>query len=69
MTKQFPQGLRAYKPNEVAPKWVKANLEIDRPTLISWLNTQPTDKIKLEVKESKKQTLYVDVYVQPVQNQ
>jgi hypothetical protein len=62
MTKQIPQGIRAYKPNEAAPSWIKANLEIDKQAFITWLSDQPKNQIKLEVKESKKQTLYVDVY-------
>ncbi len=60
--KQFPQGIRAYKPNEGAPNWIKANLEIDKQAFINWLNTQPQEKVKLEVKESQKQSMYVDVY-------
>jgi hypothetical protein len=60
--KQFPQGMKAYKPNEGAPTWCKANLEVNRDEFITWLNSQPNNKIKLEIKESKKETLYVDVY-------
>ena len=58
--KQFPNGIRAFKPNEKAPDFVKADLTINKAELTTWLQSQP-DTIRLSVKESQKGTYYVEV--------
>ena len=58
--KQFPNGIRAFKPNEKAPAFVKADLTINKAELTTWLQSQP-DTIRLSVKESQKGTYYVEV--------
>ena len=58
--KQFPNGIRAFKPNEKAPSFVKADLTINKAELTTWLQSQP-DTIRLSVKESQKGTYYVEV--------
>ena len=58
--KQSPNGIRAFKPNEKAPAFVKADLTINKAELTTWLQSQP-DTIRLSVKESQKGTYYVEV--------
>jgi len=60
MEKQFVDGLRAYKPNEKSPEFIKANVVIHTADLIKWLQNQP-EKIKLDMKESQKGSLYFEV--------
>lgn len=56
----FPDGLRAFKPNDNAPDFIKADLEIEKAKLIAWLSGQP-DKVRLQIKLSKKGTYYAQV--------
>ena len=58
--KQFPNGIRAFKPNAKAPAFVKADLTINKAELTTWLQSQP-DTIRLSVKESQKGTYYIEV--------
>lgn len=51
-TVQFPTGINAFKPNDKAPSFIKANLSIKKADLIEWLKTQG-DTIRLDLKESK----------------
>lgn len=61
---KFVEGLRAFKPNEKAPDFIKASIVIDRNKLMTWLNQQK-EEIKVDLKESKKGVYYfsVDEYV------
>ena len=58
--KQFPNGIRAFKPNEKAPDFVKVDLTINKSELTTWLQSQP-DTIRLSAKESQKGTYYIEV--------
>jgi hypothetical protein len=60
MEKQFVNGIRAFKPNDNAPEFVIANLEINKNELLAFLNGQP-DKIKVDMKRSQKGGFYLEV--------
>ena len=60
MEKQFVDGLRAFKPNEKSPDFIKANVVIHTADLVKWLETQP-EKIKIDLKESQKGSWYMEV--------
>lgn len=60
MEKQFVDGLRAFKPNEKSPDFIKANVVIHTADLVKWLESQP-DKIKIDMKESQKGSWYFEV--------
>ena len=49
---QFPSGISAFKPNDKAPSFIKANISIKKAELIEWLKSQG-DTVKLDLKESK----------------
>ena len=57
---KFVNGLRAYKPSDKAPTFIKANLTINRNELMMWLNDQG-EEIKIDMKESKAGGLYFSV--------
>jgi len=57
---KFVNGLRAYKPSDNAPDFVKANLTINRNELMIWLQAQG-ENIKLDLKESKGGAYYFSV--------
>lgn len=50
----FVDGLRAKKPNEKAPDFVKCNLSIKREELLAWLSSRNDEWINVQVKESGK---------------
>lgn len=50
----FVDGLRAKKPNDKAPDFVKCNLSIKREDLLAWLSTRNDEWINVQVKESGK---------------
>lgn len=56
----FPDGMFANYPSEKAPKFIKANVGIDRDALIRWLQTQD-ERVFLTLKESKGGKLYFAV--------
>ena len=49
---EFPKGLFANKPQEKAPDFIKAKLNIDREEFIAWLKDQP-EKVNIDIRESK----------------
>jgi len=49
---EFVDGLRAFKPHENAPDFIKANLVISKHDLMTWLEGRP-DNIRIDLKESK----------------
>ena len=57
---QFVDGLRAYRPHERAPDFVKANLKVDRDELIEWLKGQP-EIVRIDIKESRGGNYYAAV--------
>jgi len=58
----FVDGLRAKKPNDKAPDFVKCNLSIKREYLLAWLSTRNDEWINVQVKESGKTgTWYAEV--------
>jgi len=57
----FPSGIRVYKPVATAPKFVLANVNIDRSELVEWLDQQPEDKVRLTLKISKAGKYYFEV--------
>lgn len=58
--KKFPNGIRAFKPNEKAPSFVKAEIVITNEDLRAWLLLEKGE-VKLTLKESQKGTYYLDV--------
>lgn len=52
--KEFPQGLRVWKPNAGAPEYVKCSLSLHREELIQWLTSKSGEWVKLDVLESRK---------------
>ena len=60
-TTEFVDGLRVFAPHEKAPDFVKANLQINRADLISWLSSKDKELIKLDVKVGKSGKWYVAV--------
>lgn len=58
--KQFLNGIRAFKPRENAPSFVKANLVINKAELIEFLESQP-DEVRVSMKESQKGSYYLEV--------
>lgn len=52
--KEFPQGLRVWKPNAGAPEYVKCSLSLHREELIKWLTSKSGEWVKLDVMESRK---------------
>lgn len=59
----FVNGLRASKPRDKAPDFVKADLSINRPELITWLESQSGEWVNAQILDSKKNpgTWYVKV--------
>lgn len=60
MNNTFPQGISAFKPNDKAPSFIKANISIKKADLIDWLNSQG-DTVKLDLKESREGKYYLSV--------
>ena len=58
--KVFPNGIRAFKPRETAPAYVKAEIVISKADFKNWMLTEG-DEIKLTLKESQKGTYYFEV--------
>jgi len=58
--KKFVNGMRAYKPNEKAPSFVKADVVITKSELTSWLSSQE-ENIRITLKESQKGGLYFEL--------
>ena len=58
---KFVDGLRAFKPHTAAPDFVKAALEINIVEMMTWLNLQQGEKVRLDLKESKSGTYYCAV--------
>ena len=58
--KKFPEGIKAFKPSDKAPGFIKANIQVSKQELINWLQGQP-DTVKLSLKESQKGTYYLEV--------
>lgn len=58
---KFVDGLRAFKPHANAPDFVKAALEINISELVTWLNAQEGEKVRLDLKESRSGTYYCSV--------
>jgi|TARA_R100001460_G_scaffold53670_3_gene92794 hypothetical protein len=61
--KIFVDGLRTSKPHDNAPDFVKANISIQRETLIAWLTNQTDEWINAQILDSKNKpgTWYVEV--------
>lgn len=58
--KQFVNGIKAFKPSEKAPGFVKANLSFNKSELQGWLNNMP-ENFKANLKESSKDSYYLEV--------
>ncbi len=55
----FPEGIRAFKPNEKAPEFVKANLLITGE-FMEWFQKESSNgEVRLELLESKKGSYYL----------
>ena len=59
----FVNGLRASKPRDKAPDFVKADLSINRLELITWLESQSGEWVNAQILDSKKNpgTWYIKV--------
>ena len=56
----FPNGIKAFKPNDKAPEFVKADILINKSELIQWLGDKDNE-VKLTLKLSKGGTYYLEV--------
>ena len=56
----FVEGIRAFKPHDKAPSFVKGSLKINRNELMMWLDKQP-EEINIDLKESQKGGYYLSV--------
>lgn len=63
---EFVDGLRIYAPNEGAPDYIIANVQLERDALTAWLAARG-DKVRVVIKRSKGGKLYaaVDTYDRP----
>ena len=61
--KIFVNGLRIQKPRDNAPDFVKANININRAELLSWLTEQTDEWVNAQVLDSKNKpdNWYVEV--------
>jgi hypothetical protein len=59
--KKFVSGIKVYKPRDNAPSFVKANLVIDKQSLVSFLDDQAGNELRVVLKESQKGTYYLEV--------
>lgn len=57
---KFVDGIRAYKPHQKAPDFVKADFQINAEELIKTLETGP-EVVRWTLKESKSGTYYLSV--------
>jgi len=55
----FINGMNFYKPNENAPAWIKGNIVIQKKELIEFLNTLETETVRIDLKVSKANKLYL----------
>lgn len=66
MDLQFPEGIKAFKPNEKAPNYIISNVVIDIEKFVMWLSDnankyQNDGKLRLDLKLSRKDTHYLCV--------
>ena len=61
MDKVFPNGIIFAYPKEGAPEFVIGKISIKKSELIPFLNSQNGDWVNLDVKLSKKNTIYCDL--------
>jgi hypothetical protein len=56
----FTDGLRAYKPRDNAPDWVKADLAIDVAKFTVFINdhAKPDGSVRIQIKEGKTGNYY-----------
>lgn len=59
--KEFVDGFTARLPNERAPEWLKMKVSLKREALIAWLQNRNDEWVNIDVKLSKKGTLYGEV--------
>lgn len=57
----FVDGMRVFKPNDRAPSFVKAAIEINLDELKKWLANQDGEKVRVDMKESKNGNYYLAV--------
>lgn len=59
----FIDGLRVFPPRAKAPDFIKGALLINRDEMIAWLQGQPDEEIRVDIKASKppKTTWYASV--------
>lgn len=57
----FADGLRVYSPHENAPDFVIGSISIEKGVFMAWLNSQPKEKINLDIKRSRKGVYYAQV--------
>lgn len=57
----FVDGMRVFKPNDRAPSFVKAAIEINIDGLKKWLANQDGEKVRVDMKESKNGNYYLSV--------
>lgn len=52
---KWPEGIRAFRPRENAPEFLKLNVVIEKSRLIAWLELQESEEIRLDLLSSKKE--------------
>lgn len=57
----FPDGIRVYHPSDGAPDFVKGALVIDSLKFAAWLGQQPDKVVRLDIKQSRKGPLYLQL--------
>ena len=58
--KEFIEGLYFNEPREGAPDFVKGSLGIQRDRFVKWLQAQPDDKVKIDLKVSRAGKWYAE---------
>ena len=58
--KEFIEGLYFNEPREGAPDFVKGSLGIQRDRFVKWLQAQPDDKVKIDLKVSRSGKWYAE---------
>ncbi len=61
MDVKFVDGLIVKEPRQGAPEFIKMTISIKREDLIKWLSGETKEWLNLDVKKSKKGSLYAQV--------
>ena len=59
--KEFVPGMFVKHPHENAPDFVRCRISVNRKELLEYLNSKNDDFINMDIKESKKGSLYAEI--------